>query len=84
MNAGNSTLQFSNLSYQVKTKTGEVKTLVDDVSLEVKAGELLAIMVHIRSHLHFIRHTEMIGGRDLQAQVSLCAIVPEVTSTWAC
>ncbi|KAF9554187.1 P-loop containing nucleoside triphosphate hydrolase protein [Agrocybe pediades] len=38
-----STLSFKNLSYVVKTKAGS-RRLVDDISLNVRAGELLAIM----------------------------------------
>lgn len=34
---------FSNLSYEVKTKDG-VKLIVDDVSVQVGAGQMLAIM----------------------------------------
>lgn len=40
----NSVLSFAHLSYEVTSKGGAVKRLVDDVSIEVKAGELLAIM----------------------------------------
>ncbi|KAL0572864.1 hypothetical protein V5O48_009094 [Marasmius crinis-equi] len=39
-----STLSFEHLSYHVSTKKGGKKTLVDDVSVVVKPGELLAIM----------------------------------------
>ncbi|KAJ7246166.1 P-loop containing nucleoside triphosphate hydrolase protein [Mycena haematopus] len=39
-----STLSFLHLSYQVDTKDNKGKFLVDDVSVTVKAGELLAIM----------------------------------------
>lgn len=35
-----SVLTFSHLSYTVKTKTGD-KKLIDDVSVSIKAGELL-------------------------------------------
>ncbi|KAL7415076.1 P-loop containing nucleoside triphosphate hydrolase protein [Mrakia frigida] len=38
-----SSLSFSHLSYTIKTKAGE-KKLINDVSIKVKAGELLAIM----------------------------------------
>ncbi|KAF9460328.1 P-loop containing nucleoside triphosphate hydrolase protein [Collybia nuda] len=38
-----SVLSFSRLSYQVPTKDG-MKKLVDDVSIDIRAGELLAIM----------------------------------------
>jgi len=41
----NSVLSFAHLSYEVTLKGGAVKKLLDDVSIEVKAGELLAIMV---------------------------------------
>jgi ABC-type glutathione transport system ATPase component len=44
LNSSKSVLSFAHLSYQVGTKDG-VKKLIDDVSVEVKAGELLAIMV---------------------------------------
>lgn len=40
----NSVLSFAHLSYQVTTPSGVVKKLVDDVSVDIKAGELLAIM----------------------------------------
>ncbi|KAJ6498435.1 P-loop containing nucleoside triphosphate hydrolase protein [Mycena vitilis] len=44
--AGLSTLAFEHLSYRVQGKgKAEGKLLVDDVSVTVKAGELLAIMV---------------------------------------
>ncbi|KAJ6457693.1 P-loop containing nucleoside triphosphate hydrolase protein [Mycena sanguinolenta] len=39
-----STLSFLHLSYQVDAKDSKGKLLVDDVSVTVKAGELLAIM----------------------------------------
>ncbi|KAJ7164182.1 P-loop containing nucleoside triphosphate hydrolase protein [Mycena filopes] len=39
-----STVVFEHLSYQVPGKAGAGKLLVDDVSVSVKAGELLAIM----------------------------------------
>ncbi|KAL7410066.1 P-loop containing nucleoside triphosphate hydrolase protein [Mrakia frigida] len=38
-----SSVSFSHISYTIKTKTGE-KKLINDVSVKVKAGELLAIM----------------------------------------
>lgn len=41
-----SILSCRHLTYSVPVKGGEDKVLVDDVSLDVKAGELLAIMVH--------------------------------------
>ncbi|KAJ6542947.1 P-loop containing nucleoside triphosphate hydrolase protein [Mycena capillaripes] len=44
MNPSGSTLSFLHLSYQVDTKGSKGKLLVDDVSVTVKAGELLAIM----------------------------------------
>ncbi|KAG6918439.1 hypothetical protein DXG01_014620 [Tephrocybe rancida] len=44
MSLTNSVLSFSHLSYQVGVKGGARKTLLDDVSVEIKAGELLAIM----------------------------------------
>ncbi|GLB44858.1 putative ABC-2 type transporter [Lyophyllum shimeji] len=40
----NSVLSFSHLSYEVNLKGGAVKKLLDDVSVDIKAGELLAIM----------------------------------------
>lgn len=41
-------LSFSHLSYHVPdTKGSGEKALVDDVSVEIKAGELLAIMVRL-------------------------------------
>jgi hypothetical protein len=39
-----SVLSYSQLSYTVKTKDSK-KILIDDISLDVKAGHLLAIMV---------------------------------------
>jgi hypothetical protein len=45
VNPSGSTLSFLHLSYQVDSKRNKGKLLVDDVSVTVKAGELLAIMV---------------------------------------
>jgi ABC-type glutathione transport system ATPase component len=45
MDSSGSLLRFSHLTYQVKTKGSAAKVLVDDVSVVIKAGELLAIMV---------------------------------------
>lgn len=46
MTSSSSVLSFCHLSYHVPdTKGGGKKALVDDVSVEIKAGELLAIMV---------------------------------------
>ncbi|KAJ7930537.1 P-loop containing nucleoside triphosphate hydrolase protein [Mycena leptocephala] len=45
VNPSGSTLSFLHLSYQVDSKRSKGKLLVDDVSVTVKAGELLAIMV---------------------------------------
>jgi hypothetical protein len=45
VNSSGSTLSFLHLSYQIDTKRSKGKLLVDDVSVAVKAGELLAIMV---------------------------------------
>ncbi|KAG5643274.1 hypothetical protein DXG03_001241 [Asterophora parasitica] len=39
-----SVLSFSHLTYEVPLRGGAVKKLLDDVSVEVKVGELLAIM----------------------------------------
>lgn len=44
VNAPGSVLSYKNLSYSVKTKAGQ-KQLIDDVSVDIRAGELLAIMV---------------------------------------
>jgi ABC-type glutathione transport system ATPase component len=41
-----STLSFKHLSYEVMDKSGP-KRLVDDISVKVTAGELLAIMVDL-------------------------------------
>ncbi|KAJ8082345.1 hypothetical protein PM082_008200 [Marasmius tenuissimus] len=42
---GNGTvLSFEHLSYHISEKSGEKRTLVDDISVRVKPGELLAIM----------------------------------------
>ncbi|KAJ7455553.1 P-loop containing nucleoside triphosphate hydrolase protein [Mycena latifolia] len=43
-NPSGSTLSFQHLSYQVDSKGSKGKLLVDDVSVTVRAGELLAIM----------------------------------------
>ncbi|KAG6901786.1 hypothetical protein C0995_007889 [Termitomyces sp. Mi166 len=40
----NSVLSFLHLSYEVAVKGGAPRKLLDDVSVEIKAGELLAIM----------------------------------------
>jgi hypothetical protein len=45
VNAPGSVLSYKNLSYSVKTKAGQ-KQLIDDVSVDIRAGELLAIMVY--------------------------------------
>lgn len=42
----NSVLSFSHLGYEVTVKSGASRKLLDDVSVEIKAGELLAIMVN--------------------------------------
>ena len=42
--SSSSVLSYRHLSYSVKTKDGQ-KQLVDNVSVEVHAGELLGIMV---------------------------------------
>ncbi|KAF9000113.1 P-loop containing nucleoside triphosphate hydrolase protein [Cyathus striatus] len=42
--SSSSVLVYHHLTYEVKTKEGGVKRLVDDISVEVRAGELLAIM----------------------------------------
>ncbi|KAL0071130.1 hypothetical protein AAF712_001688 [Marasmius tenuissimus] len=39
-----SVLSFEHLSYHISKKSGEKRTLVDDISVRVKPGELLAIM----------------------------------------
>ena len=39
-----SLLSYEHLGYSVSTKQGS-KLLIDDISVEVRAGELLAIMV---------------------------------------
>ncbi|KAF9043399.1 P-loop containing nucleoside triphosphate hydrolase protein [Panaeolus papilionaceus] len=39
-----STLSYRHLSYSVRTTSGENKMLIDDISVDVRAGELLAIM----------------------------------------
>jgi len=50
VNAPGSVLSYKNLSYSIKAKAGQ-KQLIDDVSVEVRAGELLAIMVHWIIHI---------------------------------
>ncbi|KAG6855896.1 hypothetical protein H0H87_009576 [Tephrocybe sp. NHM501043] len=44
MSSTNSVLSFSHLGYQVPVKGGAWRKLLDDVSVDIKAGELLAIM----------------------------------------
>lgn len=44
VNGGGSILSFRHLSYAVNTKRGQ-KMLIDEVSVDVYAGQLLAIMV---------------------------------------
>ncbi|TFK32547.1 P-loop containing nucleoside triphosphate hydrolase protein [Crucibulum laeve] len=39
-----SVLSYNHLTYEVKSKKGTTKKLVDDVSVNIRAGELLAIM----------------------------------------
>lgn len=43
-NAAGSVLSFEHLSYAVDAKQGK-KLLLDDVSVDIRAGELLAVMV---------------------------------------
>lgn len=50
VNSPGSVLSYKNLSYSVKTKAGQ-KQLVDDVSVDIRAGELLAIMVRLSIHI---------------------------------
>lgn len=52
--SSNSVLRFSHLTYSVPAKAGGDKKLVDDVSLEVRAGELLAIMVRPTQPANFV------------------------------
>lgn len=47
-----SMLSLHHLSYQVSSASRK-KILVDDVSVSVKAGELLAVMVSLKGHLHW-------------------------------
>jgi ABC-type glutathione transport system ATPase component len=51
MDSSGSLLRFSHLNYQVKTKGSAAKVSVDDISVVIKAGELLAIMVRFASYL---------------------------------
>ena len=44
VNSAGSVLSFQHLSYAVSTKGGQ-KTLIDDITVNVCAGELLAVMV---------------------------------------
>ena len=54
VNAPGSVLSYKNLSYALKTKAGQ-KRLIDDISVDIRAGELLAIMVCRSVHLpHFL------------------------------
>jgi ABC-type microcin C transport system duplicated ATPase subunit YejF len=43
-NVAGSVLSFAHLSYAVDAKQGK-KLLLDDVSVDIRAGELLAVMV---------------------------------------
>jgi len=72
MDSSGSVLRFSHLGYQVKTRSGVAKVLVDDVSVEIKAGELLAIMVRLVSDLSPMACIQysVTCSRDRQAQVS--------------
>jgi hypothetical protein len=73
MDSTGSVLCYSHLSYQVKTKVGGAKVLVDDVSVEIKAGQLLAIMVRFASCLPSrVPYTILwlVYFRDHQVQVS--------------
>jgi ABC-type glutathione transport system ATPase component len=58
MDSSGSILRFSHLSYQVKTKGGVAKVLVDDVSVEIKAGELLAIMVRFMAYFSSVSYIQ--------------------------
>jgi hypothetical protein len=53
VNSPGSVLSYKNLSYSVKTKAGQ-KQLIDDVSVDIRAGELLAIMVSRTIHIPHI------------------------------
>lgn len=62
MDSSGSILCFSHLSYQVKTKGGLAKVLVDDVSVKIQAGQLLAIMVSLALYLPSMPHKYVIIG----------------------
>lgn len=51
LEASGSVLSYEHLSYEVGIK-GRTKRLVDDVSVQVRAGELLAIMVYYHPKPH--------------------------------
>ena len=51
-----SVLSFKHLSYTVKTANGP-KRLVDDISVDIRAGELLAIMVSNVYDLWYQHHS---------------------------
>ncbi|KAJ7462986.1 ABC-2 type transporter-domain-containing protein [Mycena latifolia] len=61
-NPSGSTLSFQHLSYQVDPKGSKGKLLVDDVSVTVRAGELLAIMGPSGADLMAFRKTPLEGG----------------------
>jgi hypothetical protein len=75
VNSPGSVLSYKNLSYSVKTKAGQ-KQLIDDVSVDIRAGELLAIMVSWTIHIpHFSLiitprdHPEQVRGSPIQFSV---------------
>ncbi|KAG6826280.1 hypothetical protein H0H92_000461 [Tricholoma furcatifolium] len=64
-----SVLSFSHLTYHVQGKGGATKKLLDNVSIDIKAGELLAIMVRTRTLMSQIINFAMLGPiRSRQAE----------------
>ena len=74
-NSPGSVLSYKNLSYSIKTKAGQ-KQLIDDVSVDIRAGELLAIMVCLTIHIPQFPlitiprdHPERVRGSPIQFSV---------------
>ena len=75
VNSPGSVLSYKNLSYSIKTKAGQ-KQLIDDVSVDIRAGELLAIMVCRTIHIPQFSliiiprdHLERVRGSPIQFSV---------------
>jgi hypothetical protein len=63
MDSSGSLLRFSHLNYQIKTnlKGSAAKVLIDDISVVIKAGELLAIMVRFIISAFSVSHVIISG-----------------------